>query len=217
MDRIEIIIREMCADFGVRLIKSWDDDDDDAKIESFVANALANYFSGGATKPPPLDGLEEEKDDDEPKSKSKSRSRSKSKSKSKSKVKTTANAKNTPSSPSQLLNDEDVDEKPKVAKKKPKCQALTTKGTPCSKCALVNEPFCSVHIITKIKTKGVDATSPPQSPKKSVKKKTAKEEEEEQRLVCEAPYEPVEIPGYDEPESSDPDYSLEEEDFDELD
>lgn len=129
--------------------------------------------------------------------------------------------------------------KGKGATKKPKCQATTAKGTPCSKCASDGEVFCSVHLAkestaTAAKTKKTAAAAAAVSVTATVaKKKKAAAPKHTHGLtspvpdtgcdLCETHGMPFEIPAYEEEEDPelvekhDPTYTLEEEDFDEID
>lgn len=117
---------------------------------------------------------------------------------------------------------------------KPKCQATTAKGTPCSKCASDGEIFCSVHLTAaatstkKNKAKkdsgeGSSSSSATKkgsiTPKKMVPKHThglTSPVPDTGCDLCETHGMPFEIPEYEE-ERDDPTYTLEEEDFDEID
>ena len=127
------------------------------------------------------------------------------------------------------------------AAKKPKCQALTAKGTPCSKCAADGSPFCAVHDPEKSKAKSGDkAKALDKSVPASVKHAHGLDElDYENCELCKSHGGPFELPEYEvvpvepEPESdvdlddetADPDFDpesgsaggLSEEDFDEED
>jgi hypothetical protein len=141
--------------------------------------------------------------------------------------------------------DTEADETLKVTKKlgakkkgKPKCEATTAKGTPCSKYACDGDVFCSVHLMFPLtkKSDGDEASSS----KKEVTKKANKKPTVTKKVVpkhthgltspvpdsgcdlCETHGMPFEIPEYEaegDDDEHDPTYvpALEEEDFDELD
>lgn len=119
---------------------------------------------------------------------------------------------------------------------KPKCQATTAKGTPCSKFACAGEPFCSVHLAaattTSSKKKKSATTEEGETSVKKTTKKAAKVVPKHTHGLtspvpdsgcdlCETHGAPFEIPEYEtdeiEEEKDDPTYVLEEEDFDEID
>jgi hypothetical protein len=132
----------------------------------------------------------------------------------------------------------EADESMKVTKKlgakkkgKPKCEATTAKGTPCSKYACDGDVFCSVHITKHItgspeKTvKKAKATKKPTVTKKVVPKHThglTSPVPDSGCDLCDTHGMPFEIPEYEaegDDDEHDPTYipALEEEDFDELD
>ena len=106
-------------------------------------------------------------------------------------------------------------------KGKPKCQATTAKGTPCSKCACDGSPFCSVHIKSSAPKKAKEgaAVASSSKAKKVVPKHThgiTSPVPDSGCDLCETHGMPFEIPTYEE-EEEDPTFTLEEEDFDEID
>jgi hypothetical protein len=155
-------------------------------------------------------------------------------------------------SPSGLGSDADADESLKAAKgkaakgkatkgkatkgkatAKPKCEATTAKGTPCSKYACDGDVFCSVHINKHISD---EASSSKKEVTKKAKKPTVTKKVVPKHThgltspvpdsgcdLCETHGMPFEIPEYeaegDDDDEHDPTYipALEEEDFDELD
>ena len=123
---------------------------------------------------------------------------------------------------------------------KPKCQATTAKGTPCSKCASEGEVFCSVHLASSSSSKSSKKKSGGEKEATATKKKkptvSAPAPKHTHGLtspvpdtgcdLCETHGMPFEIPEYEEEEDPelggddekhDPTYALEEEDFDEID
>lgn len=252
MEAVGIAIREMCADFGVRLIKSWESENgaplDSDEVSAFVAEALETYFKTSkatATVTVSRVAAPVSKEPKEPKGKATKKEQGES----------SGNGK--------------AGKGGKPAK--PKCQAVTSKGTPCSKCALENEPFCSVHLknknnktettvvvgesssttTTTKKTKGKGGKGISRGVEHSKKKHNhgLTSPVIEKCEVCEESGKPFEIPEYeaaaavadrteaaldkkddemitahdllfgndDDDVDEDPDYSLEEEDFDEID
>lgn len=119
--QFEALMADVCRDFGLRLVKSWDSDASKEEVKSFVDEAVKNFFGKAKSEDP------------EPET-------------SKAAV-----------------------AKGKGKGKKPKCQAVTAKGTPCSKCAVEGSPFCGVHAP---KDKG--ATAPLDKKPVAVKKGKAK-------------------------------------------
>ncbi len=224
------ILANACRDFGVRLIKSWDatttlDSPSPTKeeIEEFVGEAIAAFFGVEAVpvvtkakpkakaKAPESEPASEPEEDSEPEA-STTKKRSKT-----------------------------------ATKAKPKCQATTAKGTKCTKCAVDDGPFCSVHL-KKTTTASSDNEAEKEVPTTTATKKSKgkgkgkggagisrgvasskkkKEDDASKPLehthgvdetdeaceLCEMHGAAFEVPEYEE----DPDYVLEEEDFDEDD
>ncbi len=201
-EQFEALMVEVCRDFGSKLIKSWDSNAPKDEICEFVEEAVKNFFivakkkRGGKTKADPpvavavvvespsgLTDIEEEA----PKKKAPV-TKKKKKGKGGYGIYKKAEASRVVTEP-----------EPKTEKKsKPKCQAVTAKGTPCSKCALDGGIFCAVHVKSK--------------EDKPKKKSSVKEVVE----LCESHGDEVELPDTDN-DAKDPTYELEEEDFDELD
>ena len=201
------ILASACADFGVRLIKSWEattalDSPSPTKeeIEEFVAEAVKNFFGTEAA------GL-----------------------------KTSPAGLKTSSSPAKVPETTKVKavkkKKTPATTKKPKCQATTAKGTRCTKCAVGDGPFCSVHIIAaKKKKRDEEPEKPEKSKSKSKSKSGGKKKCEEPEPKPDEREEPVfTVPEYEvEPEEEpdddveiDPDFvptttTLHEDDFDET-
>jgi hypothetical protein len=151
-----------------------------------------------------------------------------------------------PESPSGFSEETVVIKKPKgkatkgkgKAAAKPKCEATTAKGTPCSKCAIDGEVFCSVHLAASSSSKAKKGTDDAVASSSKSKKTSAKKKAEPPKHthgltspapdtgcdLCETHGKPFEIPEYEaegeDPElddPTDPTYTLEEEDFDEID
>ena len=126
--QFESLMAEVCRDFGVKLVKSWDAEASKDEIREFVEEAIKNFFE----LPPP----DEEKPKPKPKAKAKKTKKAKSE-------KAGEDAESSSPGP---------EEKKVVAPKgKPKCQAMTAKGSACSKCAVDGGPFCTLHSKTKKK------------------------------------------------------------------
>lgn len=217
--QFEALMKEVCVDFGRRLIRGWDEEADKDEVASYVKESVEAFFK----KAKGLEvTIEAEKIEEEPKKKSAKKPRVSKKKAEK------------PDSPSGLTDTEE--EKPKKSKlarsvkkggvEKKKCEGVTAKGAQCSKCAVEGEVFCSIHL----KKKGEASGSVVE--KKNTKKKVSKKEEapvhsheigekpseEEGCEVCEKYGEVFEVPEYEEEkekEDEDPDWTLREEDFDE--
>lgn len=220
-EQMGAILASACRDFGVRLIKSWDATTTlDApsptreEIEEFVAEAIKNFFgtgtAGTGTEAAGLKASSPEK---------------KKPLKAVVKKKKKSEAPEAPEAPEE-------EKKPLKASKKPKCQATTAKGTRCTKCAVGDGPFCSVHV-KKAESEGGGESSKPVgkggkgiSRGTSSKKKSKKEpvpvhthgldgdaedaegEKKEPCEVCERHGAPFEIPEYEldlDGEASEPD------------
>lgn len=214
--QFEALMAEVCRDFGARLIKSWDSDASKEEVKEFVAEAVKNFFGGSTdteTEPEP-----------EPAKKKATKPKAKGKAKGKA-----------------VEVEVEVKAEPAKKTKKPKCQAVTAKGTPCSKCAVEGGPFCSVHLKSKDKDKGKGEASGSSSavkpkggkggkglaktsPPKHTHGLTSPPLKENPCDLCETHGMPFELPDYEEvpknkkkDEDDDPDYVLEEEDFEEDD
>jgi hypothetical protein len=123
--QFEALMSEVCRDFGYKLVKSWELDRgaplDKAEIRNFVEEAVKNFFL-----------FTEAREEGEP-------------------APAPAPAKS--KAPAVVVKSTGKGGKGGKGKApaKPKCQALTAKGTPCSKCALEGSAFCSVHDPSKKK------------------------------------------------------------------
>ena len=155
--------------------------------------------------------------------------------KSKGKGKGKGKASPPPDSPSGFGSDEDavaveslkvmkLGAKKKGKTAKPKCEATTAKGTPCSKCAIDGEIFCSVHI--KKESGSTEKTVKKSKASSSKKKPTPKHTHgfmsppkvAGECELCDSHGMPFENPEFEvEVDNDDPDYRMEEEDFDEID
>lgn len=241
--QFETLMAEVCRDFGAKLVKSWDQSAPKDEIREFVEEAVMNFFKVAVAVAVAVDGEPEPEPEPEPVKKNKRASKAK---KAKSPE---PEAEPEPESPSGMTDPEpepepvkkkrggkvaakaDVKGKAKVTepkkdmpKGKPKCQAVTAKGTPCSKCAVESGPFCSVHLkkaVVAPKGKGGKGLT------KGTKVATPVKEVE----VCDKAGDELEKPVPTSPEldmeeymseseqddMGDENYRLEEEDFDEID
>ena len=243
--QFEDLMAEVCRDFGARLVRSWDREADRDEIKNFVSEAVENFFEGARAtasvviespvKKPKASKKKSESPDLEPPSPVK-----------KAKAKAKAKAKKSPE-PDVVEVEIDIEsaaatkKKAKKGSSKPKCQATTAKGTPCSKCALDGEVFCNVHmkkvVDEKAKAKG---KAPAEKAEKVTKAKASKKKKEsppkhthsltspplkEACDLCETHGMPFEVPEYEEETKSvasekgddDPDFKLTEDDFEESD
>jgi hypothetical protein len=136
--RFEALVADACKDFGAKLIRSWDQGADKAEIRAFVDEAVKTFFALDAASgarasslapppPPPSEPDEESAVASPPPPAPAPKAKGKAKATTKGKGK---------------------------APTKPKCQALTAKGAPCSKCAVEGSTFCSVHNAVTTKAKG---------------------------------------------------------------
>lgn len=184
--QFDIMVREMCREFGTKLIKSWDADAPKDEIVEFVAEAVRNFFGGGEPEPEP-----------EP-------------IKSSGKGKGGKGLKRCDA----LVAEPEPESPPPPAKKakgkgkapaKPKCQATTAKGTKCTKCAVGDGPFCSVHIKKTAETTMTNETGETSS-KKTKKKVSASKKP---KTTCDTPNTAVkkafEVPEYEREEEPIPD------------
>lgn len=226
--QFEALMAEVCKDFGARLVRSWDPKAKKDEVKEFVEEAVANFFKTHVSSPEPepvkkskakgkavdvtVEVTEPEPEPEPEKAKGKAKAPAK---KAKGKAKAPA----------------------KKAESKPKCQAVTAKGTPCSKCAVEGEPFCAVHLKkapAAEKTekapakkggkggKGLAKASPP----KHTHSLTSPPLKENPCELCETHGMPFEVPEYEEDKSveeemeydpTDPEFVLNEEDFEESD
>ena len=215
--QFEALMKEVCEDFGRRLIKSWDEGADKDEVVGFVRDAVDAFFK--KTK-----GVEvriEAEKIESPKKKAKKTRVSKKKSEPE------------PDSPSGLTDTEEPKKKPKGTGKgkagkggKPKCEGVTAKGTQCSKCAVEGEVFCSIHLKKKKEDEPEKEAKGKAAKGKGKKKEEApvhtheigEKAEDGECEVCEKYGDVFEVPEYEEVienDGDDPDFKLEEEDFDE--
>jgi hypothetical protein len=237
--RFEALVADACKDFGAKLIRSWDQGADKAEIRAFVDEAVKTFFALDAASgarasslapPLPSDPEPESEPDEESAVASPPPPAPAPKAKGKAKAKAPAPAA----------------AKPKGKAKsdaKPKCQALTAKGAPCSKYAVDGSTFCSVHEMFPTKAKGkapapakiaakpkgkggrglAKRDAPPPPPPASVKHTHGLTSPAGDCELCEMHGEAFEMPEYEVmgseegSEAGDPTYALEEEDFDDLD
>ncbi len=244
--QFEALMAEVCRDFGYKLVKSWEADRgvplDKAELREFVSEAVATFFS--------LEPKEEPQEEEEVVEKPK---KAKAKAKGKAlevevvvekpkKAKAKGLAKKSPEPVMDEETEPDVSVKKAPAKKgkaaastkKPKCQAVTAKGTPCSKCAVDGEPFCNIHMkkapvestkpvakasVEKPKGKGGKGLTKA-SPPKHTHGLTSPPLKENPCDLCETHGMPFEVPEYEEElayDPTDPEFVLTEDVFDESD
>lgn len=185
--QFDIMVREMCREFGTKLIKSWDADAPKDEIAEFVDEAVRNFFGGG------------EEPESEP-------------IKFKSSGKGGKGLKRCDALVAESEPEPEPESPPPPAKKakakgkapaKPKCQATTAKGTKCTKCAIDDGPFCSVHIKKTAATTVTDETGETSS-KKTKKKVSASKKP---KTTCDTPNTAVnkafEVPEYEREEELD--------------
>ena len=279
--QFEALMAEVCRDFGVRLVRSWDRDASKEEVKELVAEAVVAFFKLSEAEPEPeAEEVVEPEPEPEPVKKGKKKTTKKAtkavdvtveveepkakKGKGKKKVeepepepeeaepepeaKKTTKGKKVSKSP---VTEEEFG--PKIAKAakatkgkagaKPKCQAVTAKGTQCSKCAVEGGPFCSVHLkkasvvteeeeVEKPKAKG-KAVAKKAAPKKDAKASPPKHThsltspplKENPCELCETHGMPFEVPEYEEDKPDeieeevekeyDPDFVLGEDEFEE--
>lgn len=239
--QFEALMAEVCRDFGRKLIKSWDTKCDKEEVVNFVNECVDAFFSKSSSSSKDEEVVEI-KSPVKPKAKKVSKKKSepepepevvvsdneaeitdvespKKKGKGKAKAKAPAKAK-------------EVAKKTKKASSsgKPKCQATTAKGTPCSKCALEGEVFCNVHLKKVAKKATEEEAAKPKVSKgkggKGLSKTSPKHTHGltspplKECELCDTHGMPFEIPEYEEDEEEiekkdDPDFKLTEDDFDE--
>lgn len=245
--QFEALMKEVCVDFGRRLIRGWDEGADKEEVRKYVMEAAEEFFKRAdglkpkatvtiekVEKKPRVSKKKEEDTENEAEITSDDVTEIKSpKKKSRATKKTEEVAKSKP--------------KKAPAKKKesgkPKCEGVTAKGTQCSKCALDGEVFCSIHL----KKAGKEEKEKPKGKGgKGITKGGKKKEDApvhthevgekpEECEVCEKYGDVFEVPEYekdedqdqdedqmnpltyDDDEKGDPNWALEEEDFDEDD
>ncbi len=256
--QFEALMAEVCRDFGARLIRSWDREASKEEVKKFVAEAVVNFFKlTTESTEEPLEEVEDKSVDLEPEPVKKAKKAPKAKGKAVEvtveveKPKAKAKAKGKKKAEPEPEPEPEVEEEPKAKGKKPvvakgkgkevkpKCQAVTAKGAPCSKCAIEGEVFCSVHLkkapATEASTskakkpvvakgkgkggKGIAKVSPP----KHTHSLTSPPLKENPCELCDTHGMPFEVPEYEEdkPEEAeaeaevDPDFVLGEEEFEE--
>ena len=152
--QFEALMSEVCRDFGYKLVKSWELDRgtplDKAEIRDFVGEAVKNFFKSA---PEPEAEAEAVVESPPPSPKKKKAPVAK-----KAKKKAAAEPEPEPEPETPPAKKAPVAKKGKAGAK-PKCQAVTAKGTPCSKCAVENSPFCSIHDPTKAAGKAAETSS----------------------------------------------------------
>lgn len=130
--RFEALVADACKDFGAKLIRSWDQGADKAEIRAFVDEAVKTFFALDAASGARASSLAPPSDPEpEP-----------------------AVASPPPPAPAPKAKGKAATKGKGKAPTKPKCQALTAKGAPCSKCAVEGSTFCSVHNAVTTKAKG---------------------------------------------------------------
>lgn len=223
--QFESLMAEVCREFGTRLVRSWDTSVNKEEVREFVNEAVKNFFKaaepvseveveerGGKKKAveSPTTDSEAEVIDSPPKKAPVKKSKGKGKGGK-------GLAKAVPAS-----EIEPVVTKGKSKATKAKCQATTAKGTRCSKCALEGGVFCAVHLKSKEDKPKKKETSKKkeESEKKHTHGLMSPLKEGEECELCEMHGEAFDLPEYEmvsDNEAEDPNYELEEEDFDEID
>lgn len=240
-------MKEVCEDFGRRLIRGWDEKADKNEIKEYVREAAEAFFkrTEGLEETSPkesasaikakvtIERVEEGETSSFGTEKPKKKVRASSAKSAKKKVS---------EAEEETTSSEGTESKSKLARKatkgkgKPKCEGVTAKGTQCSKCAIEGEVFCSVHLKKKdaeASSEGTVVKTKAPAKKKASKKEEAPvhtheigEEPEKECEVCEKYGDVFEVPEYEEynempieedNEDKDPSWGLEEEDFDEDD
>jgi hypothetical protein len=207
--QFEALMSEVCRDFGAKLLRSWDPKATKSEVKEFVDEAVANFFKTHVSSPEP----------EKPKKAAK-------------KSKAVDVTEPEPEKPKKAAKkSKAVEPEPAKAKgkaKKPKCQAVTAKGTPCSKCAAEGEPFCAVHL-KKAPAAEKSEKAPAKkggkggkaSPPKHTHSLTSPPLKENPCELCETHGMPFEVPEYEDMEyaydPTDPEFVLNEEDFEESD
>ena len=234
---------EVCRDFGRRLIRSWDEKAEKDEVKAFVEEAVVNFFK--------VSLLEPEAEAEKPKAKAKAKGKAvdvtvESKPKKTTKKKAEAEEEAPKKKGKKAVSRSPVTEEEfgsKIAKAaavskgkataKPKCQAVTAKGTQCSKCAIDGGPFCSVHLKKvpaaaeeedvadepKAKGKGGKGLTK-KSPPKHTHSLTSPPLKENPCELCDTHGMPFEVPEYEEDKAeveADPDFVLGEEEFEDDD
>lgn len=246
--QFEALMAEVCRDFGYKLVKSWESDRglplDKAEIRDFVAEAVTTFFSiepEAEGKSVDLESESEAVMKEKPKKKRASVKKTKGKSvdvevevvvekpakKKGGKKKAEDKAEEREERETALM----AKGKTKV-KGKPKCEAVTAKGAPCSKCAVEGEVFCNIHMKSKTKAVGKPKGAKPSvavtkkatkaSPPKHTHGLTSPPLKENPCELCETHGMPFEVPEYEEEimeeeDPTDPDFRLAEEDFEDSD
>ena len=167
--QFEALMKDVCVDFGRKLVKSWDAEADKEEVKKFVIDSVNEFFkrTGGLEMKVEIEKVEESSGEATGGKPKKSRATKKA---------------------------EEVATKKAPAKsKKPKCEGVTAKGAPCSKCAVEGEVFCSVHLKKAAKEEDKDKSlDKPKSPAKKGKggkgitrKDAVISEAEEEKKKCE--------------------------------
>ena len=212
-------MKEVCEDFGRRLIRGWDEEASKEEIREYVKESVEAFFKKGK---------EAEAEEVEVPKKKGTKSKgleTKTKAKEPEEEEVSDNeAEITVESPKKksraTKKTEEVAARKKVTKKskggeKEKCKAVTAKGAPCSKNAVEGCEFCSVHRdkgvpLEKAKGKGGAKAPAKKTKAKVVKKKESKPEsakhagthgvdeiDEEGCELCASHGGPFELPEYE--------------------
>lgn len=220
--QFEALMKEVCEDFGRRLIRGWDEKADKNEIKEYVREAAEAFFKkteglevsseGTAMKESAsaikakvtIERVEEGETSSEGTEKPKKKARASSAKSAKKKVS---------EAEEETTKSEGTESKSKLARKatkgkgKPKCEGVTAKGTQCSKCAIEGEVFCSVHLkkVGKTESEGLETEKKAPAKKKASKKEEAPvhtheigEEPEKECEVCEKYGDVFEVPEYEE-------------------
>lgn len=217
--QFEALMKEVCVDFGRKLIKSWEADSgaplDKEEVRNFVESAVEEFFKRAEGVDMPMVKATVTVEKTSPKESEK-----------KAPVKKGKGGKGI--TRKEKIIDE-AESKPKGKKKesgtKKKCEGVTAKGTQCSKCALEGEVFCSVHLKKAAAAKADEEPKKKESaPKKGKKKAPAKKKEEHTHEpgekaeegcdLCEKHGDVFEVPDYEEVPVEEPEEEPEEEEDD---
>lgn len=239
--QFEALMKEVCVDFGRRLIRGWDEGADKDEVLNYVMESAELFFKRAEGLEGSSKGIAikakmtiEKVDVDETESVPKKKAPAKKKAKAPFAV---------PDSPTGMTDtEEEKSKKSKLGRmvkkgggEKKKCEGVTAKGTQCSKCAIDGEVFCNVHLKKKddVKEKKAPAKEKKAPAKKGKGKKKeepvhdheiGKEPGEEGCELCETHGEAFEMPEYEvmddefeeKDDERDVDWKLEEEEFDDV-
>ena len=220
--QFEALMKEVCEDFGRRLIRGWDEKAEKDEVRNYVQESVEAFFKKTEGLNPREFGIKATVTI-EPETKKKAKKKKSEaeipdsptgmtdteEEKPKKKAGTKSKGLETKSKDASLSKDTSLSKKTGTKSKggKPKCEGVTAKGTKCSKCAVEGEVFCSVHLKKAAADKEEKKTKTKTKPKpKEAPKHTHEPGEEpvegEECELCEKHGDVFEVPEYEEVDKS---------------